>query len=128
MLVMGIPFNAWIILMFVEFAVKGIVYAGWACLFGFFFYATGIRNSLRNAHQIKGNIVEDFFVMMLYPLAVPQICDHVQNATEAVVPLDNLVFKNEVQPCPQSTETVEDGVFEKPGPVTGNGYPESTPL
>ena len=79
MLLMGVPFYAWIGMMIVELIpVKGISYVGWAVLFLFFAVATAIRTSIRVADGIHGNMVEDFFaVMLLYPFAAFQMDRHV---------------------------------------------------
>ena len=75
MLFMAVPFNAWIVLLLLELVpVEGISYVGWAVLFVFFGIATAIRTGIREAQGINGNMVEDFFVvMLLYPLAAHQM-------------------------------------------------------
>ena len=79
MVLMGVPFYAWIGMMIVELIpVKGISYVGWAVLFLFFAVATAIRTNIRVADGIHGNMVEDFFaVMLLYPFAAFQMDRHV---------------------------------------------------
>ena len=79
MVLMGVPFYAWIGMMIVELIpVKGISYVGWAVLFLFFAVATAIRTNIRVADGIHGNMVEDFFaVMLLYPFAAFQMDQHV---------------------------------------------------
>lgn len=79
MLLMGVPFYAWIGMMIAELIpVEGISYVGWAVLFLFFAVATAIRTNIRVADGIHGNMVEDFFaVMLLYPFAAFQMDQHV---------------------------------------------------
>lgn len=81
MLLMGVPFYSWIAMMIAELVpVTGISYLGWAVLFLFFGVATAIRTSIREDDGIHGNMVEDFFVvMLLYPFAAFQIDQHVLN-------------------------------------------------
>lgn len=81
MVLMGVPFYAWIAMMVAELVpVKGISYVGWAVLFLFFGVATAIRTGIREKDGIHGNMVEDFFVvMLLYPFAAYQIDQHVLN-------------------------------------------------
>ncbi|KAJ7375730.1 hypothetical protein OS493_039249 [Desmophyllum pertusum] len=62
------------------FPVNGISYVGWAVLFLFFGVATAIRTGIRVEDGIQGNMVEDFFVvMLLYPFAAYQMDQHVLN-------------------------------------------------
>ena len=79
MVLMGVPFYAWIGMMIAELVpVKGISYVGWAVLFLFFGVATSIRTGIRVQDGIHGNMVEDFFaVMLLYPFAAFQLDQHV---------------------------------------------------
>lgn len=81
MILMGVPFYAWIAMMVVELMpVHGISYVGWAVLFLFFGVATAIRTGIREQDEIHGNMVEDFFVvMLLYPFAAYQMDQHVLN-------------------------------------------------
>ena len=81
MILMGVPFYAWIAMMVAELLpVNGISYVGWAVLFLFFGVATAIRTGIREEDGIHGNMVEDFFVvMLLYPFAAYQMDQHVLN-------------------------------------------------
>ena len=81
MLLMGVPFYAWIGMMVAELVpVNGISYVGWAVLFLFFGVASAIRAGIREQDGIHGNMVEDFFVvMLLYPFAAFQMDQHVLN-------------------------------------------------
>ena len=80
MLILAIPFYAWIALLAMGLFVSGIGYVGWCVLFGFFAYATGIRNSIREKHGINGSMVEDFFaVSFLYPFAAYQMGHHMKH-------------------------------------------------
>lgn len=82
MLILAIPFYTWIALLALEFfgIASGICYVGWTVLFGFFAYGTGIRISIREKYDIHGNMVEDFFaVMILYPFAAYQMEHHMKN-------------------------------------------------
>lgn len=81
MILMGVPFYAWIAMMVAELVpVAGISYAGWAVLFLFFGVATAIRTGIREEDGIHGSMVEDFFVvMLLYPFAAYQMDQHVLN-------------------------------------------------
>ena len=78
MILMGVPFYSWIAMMVVELMpVHGISYVGWAVLFLFFGVATAIRTDIREQDEIHGNMVEDFFVvMLLYPFAAYQMDQH----------------------------------------------------
>jgi len=79
MVLMGVPFYAWIGMMVAELVpVNGISYVGWAVLFLFFGVATAIRAGIRERYGVHGNMVEDFFVVMLvYPFAAFQMDQHV---------------------------------------------------
>ena len=80
MLILAIPFYAWITLLAMGLFVSGIGYVGWCVLFGFFAYATGIRNSIREKHGINGSMVEDFFeASILYPFTAYQMEHHMKN-------------------------------------------------
>ena len=81
MLILAIPFYGWIALLVIGFFVRlSLGYVGWCVLFGFFAYATGIRNLIREKHGINGNMVEDFFaVSVLYPFAAYQMEHHMRN-------------------------------------------------
>ena len=80
MLILAVPFYLWILLMALEPAVAGISYVGWTVLFAFFAYATSIRNAIREKYNIYGNMVEDFFaVMIIYPFAAAQMENHVDH-------------------------------------------------
>ena len=49
-------------------------------LFAFFAYGSGIRLGIREKYGINGNMVEDFFaVMLLYPFAAYQMDYHMSN-------------------------------------------------
>ena len=82
MLIMALPFYACISMLVLErlCVFSGICYVGYTLLFGFFTYATGVRNSIREKYEINGNIAEDFFaVMVLYPFAAYQMEHHMKN-------------------------------------------------
>ena len=82
MLIMALPFYACISMLVLErlCVFSGICYVGYTLLFGFFAYATGVRNSIREKYEINGNIAEDFFaVMVLYPFAAYQMEHHMKN-------------------------------------------------
>lgn len=81
MILMGVPFYAWIAMMVAELLpVHGISYVGWAVLFLFFGVATAIRTGIREEDGIHGSMVEDFFVvMLLYPFAAYQMDQHALN-------------------------------------------------
>ena len=82
MLIMALPFYACISMLVLErlYVFSGICYVGWTLLFGFFAYATGVRNSIREKYEINGNVAEDFFaVMVLYPFAAYQMEHHMKN-------------------------------------------------
>ena len=71
---LGILFYGWIFLMIAEVRVTSISYIGWALLIAFFAYASGIRGSIRETQKLQGNMIEDFFCLMLvYPLAIVQV-------------------------------------------------------
>lgn len=77
MLFLAVPFYLWIVLMCLEPVVDGISYVAWTVLIGFFAYATAIRNAMREKYNIYGNMVEDFFaVMLVYPFAATQMEHH----------------------------------------------------
>ena len=74
MLVLAIPFYGWVVLEALQPLESGLAYIGWAVLFGFFAYATGIRFQMREEFGIIGNMGEDFFaVMLMYPFAAMQM-------------------------------------------------------
>ena len=81
MVLMGVPFYVWIGMMVAELVpVDGISYVGWAVLFLFFGVAAAIRTGIRVEDGIHGNMVEDFFVvMLLYPFAAYQLDQHALN-------------------------------------------------
>lgn len=81
MILMGVPFYAWIAMMVAELLpVHGISYVGWAVLFLFFGVTTAIRTGIREEDGIHGSMVEDFFVvMLLYPFAAYQMDQHALN-------------------------------------------------
>ena len=73
MLLLAIPFYSWILLEALQPLETGLAYIGWAVLFGFFAYGTGIRAQMREKFGIVGNMAEDFFAVMMYPLAAMQM-------------------------------------------------------
>ena len=74
---LAIPFYLWVIGMALEPAVEGLSYLAWGVLFAFFAYGTAIRIGIREKYGINGNMVEDFFaVMLLYPFAAYQMDHH----------------------------------------------------
>ena len=80
MLVLAVPFYLWVVLLALEPAVDGIWTIGWTMLFGFFAYGTAIRNAMREKYNINGNMIEDFFAVMLtYPFAAYQMEHHVDH-------------------------------------------------
>jgi len=77
MICLAIPFYGWIILEILQVVDVGLAYIGWAVLFGFIAYGTGVRAHMREKFGIVGNLAEDAFAMMLaYPLAALQMEDH----------------------------------------------------
>lgn len=110
----GFPFYLWIVLMLVELAVDSISYVGWACLMAFFAFSGGLRGEIREEYDIEGNMVEDFFTMMLvYPLAISQMVTQLEKGQT----LDQM-----------NQNGVEMGGFSNhsngaPGPVPGT-YPQ----
>ena len=93
MLLLAVPFYLWIILMALEPVVSAISYVAWTVLCAFFAYGTSIRYSIRERYSIYGNIVEDFFaVMVLYPFAAYQMehhMDHDYDLDKPVYPIDH---------------------------------------
>lgn len=83
MLIMALPFyacTAALVVGYLGYFSAEICYVGWTLLLGFFAYATGIRNSIRDKHEINGNVAEDFFaVSLLYPFAAYQMEHHMKN-------------------------------------------------
>ena len=80
MLILAVPFYGAIALFAMGFFQPNLVYVGLSVLFGFFAYATSVRNSIREKHGINGNMVEDFFaVSCLYPFAAYQMETHMRN-------------------------------------------------
>ena len=115
MLLLAIPFYLWIILMALEPVVSAISYVAWTVLCAFFAYGTSIRYAIREKDHIYGNIVEDFFaVMVLYPFAAYQMEHHMDHGYD----LGNPVYETD-QSVNHSHEV--DGKPAKPDP----GY--STP-
>ena len=79
MIILAVPFYGCIILQALQVLEPGLAYIGWAILFGFFSYSTGIRANMRDKYDIEGNMIEDFFaVMLVYPLAAVQMEHHVE--------------------------------------------------
>ena len=67
----GLPFYLWILLMICEVKVEAISYVGWAILLFFFTMGAGARGDIRKRYKLDGDMVEDFFALMLvYPLAI----------------------------------------------------------
>eukprot|EP00112_Aurelia_sp_Birch-Aquarium-sp1_P019540 Seg4846.3 transcript_id=Seg4846.3/GoldUCD/mRNA.D3Y31 product="hypothetical protein" protein_id=Seg4846.3/GoldUCD/D3Y31 len=66
--------------MICEVTVEGISYVGWTVFLVFVVYGAGIRINMREKYKIDGNMVEDFFAMLLlYPLATVQMWDQAKN-------------------------------------------------
>ncbi|XP_032221430.2 glycine betaine transporter 1 [Nematostella vectensis] len=81
MAIIAVPFYGWLICEILQVLEVGLAYIGWAILFGFFAYGTGIRSHMRDEFKILGNLAEDFFaVMLLYPLAAMQMDEHMRHA------------------------------------------------
>ena len=79
MLILVVPFYGAIALFAMGYFQPNLPYVGLSVLFGFFAYATKVRNSIREKHDINGNKVEDFFaVSCLYPFAAYQMETHMQ--------------------------------------------------
>lgn len=77
----GIPFYLWVLGMALEPVVEGLSYLAWAILFAFFAFGTATRIGIREKYGINGNMVEDFFaVMLLYPFAAYQMDHFMDNA------------------------------------------------
>jgi len=77
-LMYAIPFYLWVILMMTEVEVNNISYVGWGVLMFFFVFDGEMRGEVRTKYDIEGNIVEDFFAMMLvYPIAIMQMHEQV---------------------------------------------------
>eukprot|EP00794_Sanderia_malayensis_P003779 gene3779-4302_t len=94
MVFLAVVFYLWLILMIVEVDVRGISYVAWTILFVYFAYVTGMRINARSKYDIDGNMVEDFFaVMLLYPLATVQLLHQVKHG---VLPAYNNERVNEV--------------------------------
>ena len=81
MLLFAVPFYTWALLQILQVVNPGLAYIGWAILVGFFAYASGMRSNMRDKYGINGNMVEDFFaVMLVYPLAAVQMECHMEIA------------------------------------------------
>lgn len=65
MLVLVVFFYFWVICMVFELVVEGIFYIGWIILIGFFVYGIVICYFIWEKYVIYGNMIEDFFVVML---------------------------------------------------------------
>ncbi|KAK3754434.1 hypothetical protein QZH41_009219, partial [Actinostola sp. cb2023] len=79
MVFLAIPFYGWILLEILQVVEVGLAYVGWAVLFGFIAYGTGVRAHIREKYGIIGNIAEDMFaIMLLYPLTALQMDDHMR--------------------------------------------------
>ena len=77
---LAIPFYLWILGMILEVLVEGMSYLAWTVLFAFFAYGTAIRIGIREKYGINGNMVEDFFaVMLVYPFAAFQMDHHMSH-------------------------------------------------
>ena len=63
-----------IALMLGEFKVHGLIYMGCSLLLGFFAYATGIRNKIREKNGLQGTLIEDLLTLSLvYPFGIIQL-------------------------------------------------------
>ncbi|KAK3749903.1 hypothetical protein QZH41_005813 [Actinostola sp. cb2023] len=79
MVFLAIPFYGWILLEILQIVDGALAYVGWAVLFGFIAYGTGVRAHIREQYKIVGNLAEDMFAMMLvYPLAAVQMDEHLR--------------------------------------------------
>lgn len=79
MVLFALVFYLWIILMICEVKVDGISYVAWTSFLFFIVYCAGVRISVRENYKIDGNMVEDFFaVLILYPLAAVQMWHQVK--------------------------------------------------
>ena len=79
MVFLAIPFYGWILLEILQIVDGALAYVGWAVLFGFIAYGTGVRAHIREKYGIIGNIAEDMFaIMLLYPLTALQMDDHMR--------------------------------------------------
>ena len=79
MILFAVPFYTWAILLLLQIENPGLPYVGWAILIAFFAYASGVRTNIRAKYRINGNMVEDFFaVMLMYPLAAVQMENHME--------------------------------------------------
>jgi len=77
-LMYALPFYLWIILLICEIEVDKISYVGWALLMFFFTFGGGMRGEIRVKYDIEGDMVEDFFAMMLvYPITIMQMHEQV---------------------------------------------------
>ncbi|XP_067026316.1 glycine betaine transporter 1-like [Acropora muricata] len=91
MLMLAVPFYLWIVLMALEPVVAAISNVAWTVLFIFFSYATSIRYYIREKYKINGNIVEDFFaVMVFYPFAAFQMEHHLEHAYDLDKPVHEI--------------------------------------
>ncbi|EDO48327.1 predicted protein [Nematostella vectensis] len=89
MAIIAVPFYGWLICEILQVLEVGLAYIGWAILFGFFAYGTGIRSHMRDEFKILGNLAEDFFaVMLLYPLAAMQMDEHMRHAHPRLAEVD----------------------------------------
>ena len=74
MVAMAVLFHLFLILIILKEVETDIVYLGWVVLMGYFSYVTAIRAQIREAHRIKGNMIQDFLIVMfLHPFAVDQL-------------------------------------------------------
>ena len=88
MVLLAIPFYTWALLQILQVVNPGLFYIGWSVLFGFFAYAASIRSNMRDKFNINGNMVEDFFAVMLaYPLAAVQMENHIEVTKTTVITL-----------------------------------------
>ena len=95
MLILAVPFYGAIALFAMGFFQPNLVYVGLSVLFGFFAYATSVRNSIREKHGINGNMVEDFFaVSCLYPFAAYQMETHMRNYEPRSAAVEELQVKS----------------------------------
>lgn len=72
MLIMVLLFYVCIFMLVLEcfYVFLGICYVGWILFFGFFVYVIGVCNLICEKYEINGNVVEDFFVVMVLYLFV----------------------------------------------------------
>ncbi|XP_064598003.1 glycine betaine transporter 1-like [Liolophura sinensis] len=108
MFTLAFLFYAAIILVVLEAAYAGLAYIGGAIYFGFAGAAARTRIQMREDLGINGNMIEDFFaVLILYPFAALQMDDHMNDMIDVEILNGNV---QAMEDMPPKYAEMEDGI------------------